>query len=243
MYPYIQIILPSYAVMTFIGTFCVLIFLYLRSYKCKIEFEHFLKLFMIAIVGVFIGSKLLFIMIQLPNLFIDFSINNVVNTVMNSGYVYFGGLLGMLAGIYVYISRLNIYSLELIYDMVAPGIPLFHMFGRIGCFMAGCCYGKEINHIIIGDYIRFDRIPTQLIEAAFEFILFVLLYILDKKAKKNLIMVYMIIYSLFRFSIEFLRGDLERGIFLGLSTSQWIAIIILCYYLYKVKKINKLRRG
>ena len=239
MYPYIHIILPSYAVMTLVGTFCVLVVLYFRSIRFKVEFDDYIRLFVIGIIGIFIGSKVLFILIQVPALLKDFSILKLINTVINSGYVYYGGLLGMLLGISVYVSRIKKYEINLVYDMITPGIPLFHAFGRIGCFLTGCCYGRQIEEIILNDYIYIDRIPTQLIEALFEILLFSVLIFLDKKGKRKLLSIYMISYSLFRFCIEFLRGDIERGVFGGVSTSQWVAMIILSIYLGKTMLRNK----
>lgn len=239
MYPYIHIILPSYAVMTLIGTFCILVVLYFRSIRYKVEFDDYIRLFVIGMIGVFIGSKVLFISTQIPTLLKDFSISNLINTVINSGYVYYGGLLGMLFGISVYVSCVKKYEIDFVYDMIAPGIPLFHAFGRIGCFLTGCCYGQQIEEIVLNEYIHIDRIPTQLIEALFEILLFSVLILLDKKGKRKLLSIYMVSYSIFRFCIEFLRGDTERGIFFGVSTSQWIAIIILGIYVGKTMLRNK----
>ena len=112
--------------------------------------------------------------------------------------------------------------------LIASAIPLFHGFGRIGCFLTGCCYGKTISphwHLF---GLELDRIPVQLIEASFEFLLFILLlYLSRKKPQINGVTVYIIVYACFRFTIEFFRGDTVRGIFLGLSTSQWISLAII----------------
>ena len=124
--------------------------------------------------------------------------------------------------------------------MIAPAVPLFHAFGRIGCFMSGCCYGLELkNPWVLFDVLIFSRIPTQLIEALFEFILFIVLIVWQKKNKmQNYLKFYMIIYAIFRFLIEFFRGDDVRGFFLGISTSQIISLSVLLFYLV-IKIKNK----
>ena len=88
----------------------------------------------------------------------------------------------MLPGIYIYINRNNKYNLTHIYNMIAPAIPLFHGFGRIGCLFAGCCYGIELKQpIVFMNVVRINRVPTQLLEALFEFLLCGVILMLEKK--------------------------------------------------------------
>lgn len=238
MYPYIHIVLPSYAVMAFIGAFLVLILLYFRIEKYGMEFYDFIKAFIFSAFCIFIGSKVLFIITQIPNLIAEFSVQNMLDVVIHSGFVYYGGLLGLLCGIHIYVSHHSQYDHRNVFNMIAPGIPLFHAFGRIGCFMAGCCYGRElINPIVIGNFIQINSIPTQLIEVVFESILFIIILVLGKNDKRDLLKIQMVSYAIFRFLIEFCRGDEARGIWFGISTSQWISIFIIIYYVIKsVKK-------
>ena len=102
-------------------------------------------------------------------------------------------------------------------------------------------YGIELKSpITLFGVIRFDRIPTQLIEALFEILLFVILFIWQRKDnKKDFLKIYLITYSIFRFLIEFFRGDDVRGYFFGFSTSQIISISIWMYYLLKKSMKNK----
>ncbi len=114
-------------------------------------------------------------------------------------------------------------------------MPLFHAFGRVGCFLAGCCYGKKLERTItILNGIRLERIPIQLIEAIFEFLLFIILTVIRKKDDNvNILRIYLMSYSAFRFLDEFFRGDEIRGIFFGLSTAQWISLVIWAVYILK----------
>lgn len=243
MYPYIHIILPSYAVFAFLGASCALIFLYFRSCKIGMEFGHFVKAFVVSVFGLVLGSKILFMLTQIPNLLRDFTINGILLQIMRSGFVYYGGLLGMLAGLRIYITHRTDYDLTVVYNMVTPAIPLFHAFGRIGCFMTGCCYGAEIEPaIVLNNHIQINRVPTQLIEVLFETVMFIVLLCLGRKKDRKLLGLYMVAYSIFRFCLEFFRGDLERGVFLNLSTSQWISLLIGAWYIYRVLK-NKEKRS
>ena len=110
------------------------------------------------------------------------------------------------------------------------GIVFAHAIGRIGCLMAGCCYGMETNSIF-GMYlpaIGKTVIPTQLYESVFLFLLFGVLTTVFFKTKLNCLYIYMIAYGVFRFLIEFLRAD-DRGAFIpSLSPSQaWSIILFL----------------
>jgi phosphatidylglycerol:prolipoprotein diacylglycerol transferase len=121
-------------------------------------------------------------------------------------------------------------------DVIAIGIPLGHAFGRLGCFFYGCCYGKPTDSFIgvlfppdsAAGYLGVKVIPTQLISSFFLFVLFFILLFLRKKKRFDgqIALSYIILYSIFRFLIEFFRGD-PRGTFLHLSTSQFISLILV----------------
>ena len=116
-------------------------------------------------------------------------------------------------------------------------IPLFHSISRVGCFVGGCCFGVESRSLISIQYTTriFDeintsyRIPTQLIEATFNLVLFIYLLLLFRKddwIKKHILRRYLLIYSIGRFIIEYFRGDLTRGVINGISFSQIVSITI-----------------
>ncbi len=83
-----------------------------------------------------------------------------------------------------------------------------------------------------------SRFPVQLLEALINLILFIILFLYAKKPRKDgsLLGIYLICYSLLRFSLEFLRGDVERGILLGISTSQWISLLLIPAGIFLLKK-------
>lgn len=149
------------------------------------------------------------------------------------GSVFYGGLIGMLLTSLIYVrkKRLSVRYL----DVVALGIPMFHTVGRIGCFLGGCCFGMEsefgfvYHHSPIAEANGVRRLPVQLFEAAFNLLLCLTIYRLFRRKRWAgwLLHLYLLAYPVFRFVIEFFRGDAYRGFIWGLSTSQWISLLLL----------------
>lgn len=171
------------------------------------------------------------------------------------GITFYGGLFGGIVGfLFIYLVFLRKKSTLPMGEVlkIAPAcVTLAHGFGRIGCFMAGCCYGKETTSWIGVQFPDLPNkvIPTQLIEAIFLFILTAVLLVLIFTINFNYTsLVYLGGYGLFRFIIEFFRGD-YRGGFLGfLSPSQiWSIVFMLSvvplYFLLKKVVYNEGKKG
>ena len=244
MYPYIHIILPSYMVMALIGGFFAVCFIFSRIDKYEILFTDFIKMFLLCMIGGVVGSKVLFAITQIPWLIKHFSIENMTLLIPQSGFVFYGGLFGVIFTL-MFLTRNDADMRKKVFEISVPAMPLFHAFGRIGCFLAGCCYGKKLSTPIVIGTIEFARIPVQIIESMAEFILFIVLFILSKKNRDiDLLRIYLVIYAVIRFADEFLRGDKIRGIYGGVSTAQWISLIILFVYGFEYikgrysKKVN-----
>ena len=238
MYPYIHIILPSYLVMALIGGFFALTFMYLRIEKFQMDFSTFLKMIIACLAGGYAGAKLLYSFTQIPWLFENFSLKNLIMLIPRSGLVFYGGLFGVIFTL-LYITRKSPDLRKSAFSVCVPAMPLFHAFGRIGCFLTGCCYGKELSHPIRLGVLILNRVPTQLIESFSEFSLFIILLIIErKKSDTDLFRIYLVAYAVIRFINEFFRGDEIRGVFLGLSTSQWISLMILVYYAIQIIKVG-----
>lgn len=115
------------------------------------------------------------------------------------------------------------------FSLFMPGVVIGHAIGRIGCWFAGCCYGSVTDSVFGVSYpvngVHEHRYPTQLYEAAFELLMFIFMIISYRKLKYHFTESYMIGYGIFRFLVEFLRGDDRGGVGLTISPSQLLCII------------------
>jgi len=160
---------------------------------------------------------------------------------LQAGGVFYGGLIAALAVSWWYIRRHRMPVLRTC-DTFAPGLALGHAIGRIGCFAAGCCYGKPTSHwwgvtfrnplaqAWVGTPLGVPLEPTQLFESAVELAnFFILLWIIrHKKFEGQVIGSYLFLYGLARYFLEFLRGDPDRGsLFHGAMTNTQLISILL----------------
>lgn len=240
--------IPPYTFWACIGIACSIIFFLFLLYRNDIKIEGQLLIGVMGIGGMLLGAKVFgCIKNIITALYYQKPITSEV--IRNSGLVYYGGLIGFLLfsciAIWVFYHKFDLGLMNL----VVITIPLFHSFGRIGCLFAGCCFGMEWNKGFTINYIYdsqkiVSRFPTQLIESACELLIFFfLLNICKKNLHRNLLKMYLFIYACVRFILEFTRGDEIRGIWNGLSFSQYIsiAIIILIISLSTISTI-KIRR-
>ena len=146
-----------------------------------------------------------------------------------AGLVFYGGLFGFLA-VYRFLQKTLLNSQSpVLWDAAALAIPLFHAFGRIGCGFSGCCFGIECSRIFVSYADGIKRFPVQFLGAGCEFLLFLLLLILSyrRKCVGSLIKIYLTVYPIGRFFIEFLRGDEVRGMIGLLSFGQICSVVLL----------------
>ncbi|MES1043804.1 prolipoprotein diacylglyceryl transferase [Bacillus obstructivus] len=221
----------GYGLMIALGIFFAYRLLVHRATNRPFELSHIFSLTVWGLVGGFIGAKLLYWITQFPNIISHPSI--LLN--FGEGFVVYGGIIGgILAGL-VYCKMKNIIFLQHL-DLFVPSIALAQGFGRIGCLLAGCCYGEETHSFLGMTFHHSDiapndvkLIPTQIMESVFSFALCILLLYLAKRTKKPGLVscIYLILYSTGRFVIEFFRGDIIRGQVGVLSTSQFIALMIM----------------
>lgn len=150
---------------------------------------------------------------------VKFTFVNIANNTI--GLTFYGGFL---FGTVIFSSLIKIFRLDLIttINTVIPSLVISHAFGRIGCFFGGCCYGKSVSLFSLT-----FQFPTQLSESIFLFILYICLI---KKVKfDDYLIIYLFSYGIWRFFIEFVRGDF-RGILFNqnlLSPAQSISIVLV----------------
>lgn len=241
MLPYINIFgynIATYGLIIFIGIFIgaiISIFYFTKFFNIKKEDVFYCILY--AVIGVGIGAKLLYIITNIPFLIENYQTLDLYDTflqMLKGGFVFYGGLLGGILGVFIYSKQFKISFKELLLILL-PVVPLIHSIGRIGCLCAGCCYGMEYHGfgaITFHDSLLAPNdvplFPMQIVEAICNFIIFIVLLVTYKKflGTYKTVGLYLVLYSIVRFTLEFFRGDLIRGIYFSLSTSQWISIVL-----------------
>ena len=261
MFPIIKVFgynIGTYPICTGIGIIVASLYIRFAAKKREdLDSVQLVNVLAVSGLGAFFGAHILFaitkwkmligIVIRPSQTFTD--IESAFHSFVDifGGMVFYGGLIGGIVTGFYYIRHLKHINLDawLYADVYAPAIPLFHTFGRIGCFLGGCCYGIEskwgfVYHTApIPESNEVVRFPIQLVEAAGNMMLFCVLYQLSKKKHSNgvIFAFYIIFYSIMRFVLEFFRGDDVRGFIWKLSTSQWISLILLFSGLITVKHI------
>ena len=235
-----------YGLMIALGFFAALLMTLQRGKKRQFSEDIIWGIFFCAVVGGVIGCRFLYYIVELPNIIEDPSI--LWN--FKNGYVVYGGIIGGILTSYIY-CRIKKVKFLPYFDLVMPAVSLAQGFGRIGCLCAGCCYGRETDawYGITFHDAHFapngvKLIPTQLISSVGDLaICGILLWYASKKPKTGRVAsMYMLLYGVGRFAVEFLRND-YRGSIGALSTSQIISIGIVAVgvlmYAVVPKLVNK----
>lgn len=231
--------LANYGLMTALGYTVAALYLLPRIKKINLDKDTFWNLIFIAFMGALLGAKLLFIIVSWPHL--GETLAQKITTIVQDfryGFVFFGGMIVSVTTLIWYMKKKKLPILKTS-DFMIVALPLGHALGRIGCFLAGCCYGRptdlpwgvtftDPHSLVAPELLGIPLHPTQLYESGLNFLLFFLLHTLYKKPHKDgsILVCYVACYSFLRFFIEFFRGDFRGAFILGLSPSQLISIII-----------------
>jgi phosphatidylglycerol---prolipoprotein diacylglyceryl transferase len=222
-----------YGLFVFFGVMAAYFFSRSAALRRDVDPLVFDSIFFWAVFYGFLGARALFVAVEW-----QYFILHIREAFFSrSGFVLFGGLLAGLPALWFLAIRKGVKPL-LIFDALAVGAPLGHALGRVGCFFQGCCYGRQSDAWFAVRFpleseagtLGYKLIPVQLFESLFLLCLFIFLFWLDrspvsgrKQAPGKIAVIYLFSYAVFRFIIEFFRGD-PRGGFAGLATSQWISI-------------------
>ncbi len=200
------------------------------------------------VVAAILGSRVLHVMIEWRY----FSENPFeIIKLWEGGLVFYGGFLGaLLAGtLYIWKHKLPFWRTA---DIFAVGIPLGHAFGRMGCFLAGCCFGLATDLPWAVEFTNPQSLaplyehlhPTQLYSSLSNLSIFAIIFFMRKKKRfeGQLALTYVVLYSITRSIIEFFRGDDRGTLYAGnVSTSQTIALFLAAAAVFAMVHLWKKR--
>ena len=232
--------LATYGVLVALGYLAGILWLHARRERMGLGEDEFWNLIYAVFLGAIIGGKLLYWLVFWKELF-----SGELHPIRDFryGFVFFGGFIGAIVAGAAF-SRRTPGLFRRLLDYFAVAAPIGHAIGRLGCFAAGCCSGRPTGLPWGVRFVRPDSLvsagllgvplhPTQLYEALANAVIAV--YLGRKlpeiertdSRRGRLFAAYAALYAAVRFGIEFLRGDDTRGEWIGLSTSQWIALVCL----------------
>ena len=267
-----------YALLSLCGIFAVGILACRKVKRAGLDDASMIALLLVAALGVVAGGHLLYGLLHvrlLPRLFDAESaaVFFMRLSAVFGGQVFYGGLAGGLFAGTLYGRREFRQDMAFVCDVMAPLIPLFHVFGRLGCFAAGCCYGVEsrfgftFTAALAPGANGVKRLPVQLLEACFNLALFAALSFLEKhsagkravcpprnspaaSAQRRLfvphgkrIYLYLLFYAAGRFVLELFRGDAYRGYWGPFSTSQWISLFAAGFAVFRLARPGRAVAG
>jgi phosphatidylglycerol:prolipoprotein diacylglycerol transferase len=225
----------SYGVLLAAAYLAALQLAVVRARRQGLDGARVMDLGIYLIIAALVGAKLMLVAVDF-NYFM--ARPEELLSLVRAGGVFYGGLIAAVGVAFWLVRR---YSLPLwtTADLFAPGIALGHVIGRLGCLLAGCCYGRPtdvwwavtftnpVAAANVGTPLGVPLHPTQLYDAGAELIIMIVLLATERKGRAfagRTFWLYILLYGVSRFVIEFYRGD-ERGSVAGLSTSQFISII------------------
>ena len=217
-----------------------------RRSGIQISFENAADLFFYAVLSGFLGSRILYVLLHLDVFRQD---PWKIFKLWEGGLVFYGGLIaaaGVAFGVMKW-HRLPVWKLA---DLISPLIALGLFSGRIGCFLAGCCYGKETSlgwAVVFTNPDSLARLnvplhPTQLYEAADGLVLFFLLSWMERRKSFDgqIFWLFVLLYSITRFFVEIFRGDPRGFLFTDvLSTSQAVGILLAIFSLFMLSYMKE----
>lgn len=228
--------IPYYGLCIAIGIVCAFLASYFLCKKNMLDTNDLIIICAYLVAFGFLGAKILYIIVSLDT--IDFKTvfqsPKTFSIFINSGFVFYGGVIGGCLAL-IFIKKVHHIQVTDYIPCIVPGLCIAHSFGRLGCSLAGCCYGKITSGIFYFLYTHsiaapnnVKLFPVQGIESASVFLLGIICGILVlRKSKIKVEYLYIFVYATLRFILEFFRGDKERGFIFIFSTSQIISLLLI----------------
>lgn len=243
-----QISIYSYGVMIALGVLVSFYVALRKVSKFGIDPDQLSNLFIFVILAAFVGGKLFYFMEDTERYANDPS--QLLN-IKGGGFVFYGSLIFAVPTIVWWLKRKTI-PVRPFLDVLAFVGPIVHSFGRVGCFLAGCCYGKTCDNVLGVTYTHADSLakplhtalyPTQLFDIAVNLVILLVVVLMERKKafEGQLFLFYLMAYAVGRSIVEIYRGDEARGFVFGglLSHSQFIALLIIACCLWFWRKWKK----
>jgi len=209
-----------------------------RARAAGIDGNRIMDLLIWVIIAALVGAKALLFIVDFNHFTSSWQ---EFTTLLRSGGVFYGGLIAAVVVALLYLRRHKL-PLWTTTDVFAPGIALGHVVGRLGCLMAGCCFGKPASvpwavtfrdpaaMANVGTPLGVPLHPTQLYEAGAEALILAFLLTFERRGRPfpgRTFWTYLLLYGISRFVIEFYRGDSRGMVFDVLSTSQFVSVILV----------------
>ena len=241
----------SYGVLLAVAYLVALQLAVVRARRQGLDGTKIMDLGIYLIIAALVGAKLMLVLV-------DFDYfrrqPRELLSLVRAGGVFYGGLLAALGVAIVLVRR---YKLRLwtTADLFAPGIALGHVVGRLGCLMAGCCYGTPTSvpwaitftdpqaAANVGTPLGVPLHPTQLYDAGAELLILIVLLVTERRGRPfegRTFWLYMLLYGISRYIIEIYRGD-DRGTIMGVSTSQFVSILVVPLALLMLARLRTRR--
>lgn len=240
MYPYFRVfslLIPSYGVMLALGLLVAGALAMLRVYRHGgLVWQNGLVFATCAFSGAMAGALLLYLIVTYtPAQLWELIRSGRIWKGEGTGLVFYGGLIGAFPGVLLAKVLTRDKLLPYVPSML-PCVPLGHAFGRVGCLLAGCCYGipsdsvfaVTYHHPLTGAPTDVPLFPVQGLESLVLLTIFLILVLYTRKEREPLHVaaLYLTLYAVCRFCMEFLRYDAIRGKVGVLSTSQFISVVL-----------------
>lgn len=214
-------------------------FLFYRNSPHSLSQGELSNLNLIIMVSAFFGGRIFHVIYEDPTHYLHNPIS--VLTFWNGGFVFYGGLILAFACSLYYLKRAlkkNQQEINQVLDFYAPASALTYGIGRIGCFLNGCCFGKEDSSLMAIQ----GKFPIQLLTSGIELVIFALLLVIEKYKKLQpgtLFFTWLALHSLNRMIMESQRVDFRGPIFF-LSISTWLSLML---FIFAISQIIKNQRN